>query len=98
MPCGEFRDGFLLQKSLIVNKGLLSHVITAQSRDSTYASSMRTHPVALGNKSKDSMINETTCANDINNREDLTILFEAYSKLHKSFMHAVLYMQFASID
>ena len=53
---------------------------------------MHTYPVALGNKFKDSMINETTCMNNINNREDLTMPFKAHSKQHKSFTHAVLRM------
>ena len=86
MPC----------KSLTENESLLLHAMTDQSRDSACDSLICTYYVALGNKSKDSMIAKTTYINDINNREDRTMLFKVYSKLNNSF--AVLRMQFASMD
>ena len=98
MQCSEFRDGFLPYKSLTANEGLLLHTITAQSRDSSYHSSLYTYHSALGNKSKDSMIVKTTCINDINIREDPAMPFKVYSKMHKSFIYIVLHMQFISID
>ena len=89
---------FLPYKSLAANESLLAHAMTVQSRDSTCNSLIYTYPFALGNKSKDSMINETTHTNDINNREDPTMLFKVCSKLHKSFACVVLRIQFMSID
>ena len=76
----------------------MSHALTIQSRDSTYDSSICTYPVALGNKSKDSMITESAYIDDISNREDPTMIFKACLKQHKSFVHAVLHLQFISID
>ena len=90
MQCSEFCDGFALHKSLIANEGLLLHATTVQSRDSTCNSSIHTYPVALGNKSKDSIIIEITCADYINNRENPTMTFKVRSKQHKSFVYAVL--------
>ena len=52
--------------------------MTAQTRDSTCDSSIYTYPVALGNKSKDSMITETTHTNDISNREDSKMPFKVH--------------------
>ena len=98
MQCSEFCDGFALHKSLIANEGLLLHATTIQSRDLSYDFSLCAYPLVVGNNSKDSMIVETTCTNDINNREDLTKPFEAHSKLHKTFTCVVLCMQFMSMD
>ena len=80
IPYREFRDAFLPCKSLTANEGLLLHTLTLQSRDSTYDSAMRTCPVALGHKSKDSMVAEMAYINDINNKEDPTRPFKVYSK------------------
>ena len=98
MPYREFRDGFLPCKSLMANEGLLLHTLSLQSRDSTCDSAMCTHPVALGHKSKNSMVAETACINDINNKEDPTRPFKVYSKKHKSFINCVLYHQYFSMD
>ena len=92
MLCSEFRDGFLPWKSLAANEGLLLHATTIQSRDLSYDFSLCAYPLVVGNNSKDSMIVETTCTNDINNREDLTKPFKVCSKPHKSFMCVVLRM------
>ena len=91
-------DRFLPHKCVIANEGLLLHTITLQSRDSACDSSINTYPVALGNKSKDSMITETTHINDMNVREDPTKPFKVYSKQHKYFVNAVLFNQFMSMD
>ena len=77
LPCIEFRDGFLPHNSLTTSEGLLLHAFALQPRDSTHDSSTCTYPVALGHKSKDSMITETTHINDINNREDPSMPFKA---------------------
>ena len=97
-PYREFRDGFLPYTSLTANEGLLLHTLTLQSRDSTYDSATYTYPVALGHKSKDSMVAETAYINDINNKEDPTRPFKVYSKKHKSFINCVLCHQYFSMD
>ena len=96
--CSEFRDGFLLCKSLIVNEVLLLHTFTLQSRDSTHDFSIYTYPVSLGYKYKDSVIGEITYINDINNREDPTRPFKVYSKKHDKFVNIVLFLELISMD
>ena len=91
IPYCEFRDVFLLYKRLVANESLLLHMLTLQSRNSTHDSAMCTYPVALGHKSKDSMVTEMAYINDINNKEDPTRPFKVYSKKHKSFINCVLY-------
>ena len=98
VPCSQFRDGFLPCKSVASNEGLLLHTVTIQSRDSACDSSTCTCPVALGTKSKDSMITESTFLEDWNIREDPTKPFKACSKQHKSFINIVCYDQCMSMD
>ena len=56
------------------------------------------YPVALRNKSKDNIITEITCIDGISNREDPTKPFKVCLKQHKSFVCAVLHLEFMSID
>ena len=98
IPCSQFRDGFLPCKSVATNAGLLLHTLTFQSIDSTYDSSICTYPIALGTKSKNSMITETKYIKDWNQREDPNKPFKVYSKAHKCFLNVVLYNQYMSMD
>lgn len=66
--------------------------------DSTFDNAICTYPIALGHKSKDNMITERSCINDINNREDPMFPFKVYSEKEKACIWVVLMFQFINMD
>ena len=81
-----------------MDEGLLLHTFTLQSRDSTRDSSSFTYPAALGHKSKDNIITETSPINSIDAAENPSKPFKVYLKIHNTFISVILFLQFASMD
>ena len=69
-----------------------------QSRDSTCDSFKCTYPVAFGHKSKENMINENTCIEEFNFRENPSNPFKAYSKADGGHIWVILCLLFISMD